>query len=305
MKNPKVSLFQNYREKLPVRQVRLLDWVCSDLYKGAAEHIRSIFNKNEQRELKAQLPCITPSGIFSYCSDKNLDCHSGFICIDIDGGKDNPDITDFERLKSEVISGIEYVAYCGLSISGNGVFCLIPIESPQFHKEHFYALEEYFREKGIVIDSSCKNVSRLRGASYDANPFLNPDAVTFAGKIEQAVKKIKKHIPSENALKGLVTKGVQSIPLIMAPILQMIEVNQIDITGNRHRWFGIGCALANEYGEEGRDIFHAVSRFYKNDGYYYTKEETDELYDSCLKNCHKYNYSIGTFYYWCKEYGML
>ena len=91
-----------------------------------------------------------------------MDLHSGYICIDIDGGKDNPEITDFEKLKQD-LSSIECIAYCGLSISGNGVFCLIPIEHPRYHKEHFYALEKFFRDRGIVIDTSCKNVSRLRG----------------------------------------------------------------------------------------------------------------------------------------------
>lgn len=304
MRNPKVSLFESYRQKIPVGQMRLFDWVCSGRYKEAAERIRSLSDKSEQRKYKAELPCITPSGIFSYCSDKNLDLHSGYICVDIDGGKDNPNITDFEKLKFEVIGAMEYVAYCGLSISGNGVFCLVPIEKPQFHREHFYALEKYFQEKGITIDTACKNVSRLRGASYDANPFLNPDAVTFTGMIEQPVKKLKEHTQSESR-QVFTTTAPKNIPLIMPSILKMIEDNEIDITGKRSQWFGIGCALAGEFGEEGRYIYHAVSKFYKNEKYRYSREETDAMYDSCLKNCHKYRYTIGTFYYWCKEYGML
>lgn len=192
MKNSTVSLFESYKQKLPIGQVKLFDWVCSERYKEEAKYIRSLSEKSEQRKYKAELPCITPSGIFSYCSDKYLDLHSGYICIDIDGGKDNPKITDFEKLKQD-LSSIEYIAYCGLSISGNGVFCLIPIEHPRYHKEHFYALEKFFRGRGIVIDTSCKNVSRLRGASYDANPILNSNASTFTDRIEQPIRLIKQH----------------------------------------------------------------------------------------------------------------
>jgi len=304
MKNPKVSLFESYKQKLPIGQVNLFDWVCSNKYKEAANRIRSLSEKSEQRQYKAELPCITPSGIFSYCSDKHLDAHSGYICIDIDGGKDNPDITDFEKLKQD-LSNIEYNAYCGLSVSGNGVFCLIPIEKPQCHKEHFYALEKYFQEKGIKIDAACKNVSRLRGASYDANPILNPNAVVFTDLVEYSVNKDVKRTRTECEQEESFLKGYSNIPLIMTPILQFIGDNQIDITGNGRQWFSIGCALANEYGEEGRLIFHAVSRFYRNENYYYTKEEADMMYDSCLKNYHKYQIGIGTFYYWCKYYGVL
>lgn len=303
MENPKVSVFENYKQKIPVRQVYLFDWVCSERYKGWAEFIRSSPDKSVQRKYKAKLPCITPSGIFSYCSDKNLDLHSGYICIDIDGGKDNPLITDFEALKQE-LSLVKHIAYCGLSISGSGVFCLIPIAYPQYHKEHFYALEKFFLDKGIVIDSSCKNVSRLRGASFDANPFLNVNATIFTDMTERPVKVTKQYITNEGELY-VAKKAPQNIPLLMTPILQRIGDNQMDITGSRSRWFSIGCALAGEYGEEGRYIFHAVSRFYKNEQYYYTWEEAETMYDSCLRNCHKYKSTIGTFFYWCKEYGIL
>lgn len=303
MENPKVSLFEGYKQKVPVQQVYLFDWVCSDGYKEWAKFIRSLPGKIEQREYKKKLPCITPSGIFSYCSDENLDLHSGYICIDIDGGKDNPGITDFEELKQE-LSTVEHIAYCGLSISGNGVFCLIPVAYPQYHKEHFYALENFFLDKGIVIDSSCINVSRLRGASFDANPFLNVNATTFMDMTERPVKVTKQYITSEGDLY-VATKTPQNIPLLMTPILQRIGDNQMDITGNRLRWFYIGCALAGEYGEEGRYIFHAVSRFYKNEQYHYTWEESEIMYGSCLKNCHKYKSTIGTFFYWCKEYGII
>lgn len=303
MENPKVSVFESYKQKNPVRQVYLFDWVCSDRYKAWAEFIRSLLGKNEQREYKAGLPCITPSGIFSYCSDKNLDLHSGYICIDIDGGKDNPNITDFEELKQK-LSSIEYVAYCGLSISGKGVFCLVQIAYPKYHKEHFYALEKFFLDKGIVIDSSCKNISRLRGASYDGNPILNINATIFTDMVERPCKVAKEYVNSEKK-SDLAIKAPQNIPMIMTPILQRIGDNKIDITGNRTRWFSVGCALAGEYGEEGRYLFHAVSQFYKNEQYRYTREETEIMYDSCLKNCHKYELTIGTFFYWCKEYGIL
>lgn len=303
MKNSKVSLFEGYKLKHSVQQVYLFDWVCSGHYRDEATFIRSLSDKSEQRKYKAKLPCITPSGIFSYCSDDSLERHSGFICIDIDGGDENPHITDFEALKQD-LSDIEYIAYAGLSISGNGVFCLVPIAYPQYHKAHYYALEKLFQGRGVKIDGSCKNVSRLRGASYDANPLLNINAVTFTDMDEQPIKSKKQRISVEYE-QNTIVKTPQNIPMIMVPILHRIKDNWMDITGDRRRWFSIGCALAGEYGEEGRDIFHAVSQFYKTKQYYYTREEANDMFDSCLKSHHTYKIKIGTFYHWCREYGML
>ena len=91
----------------------------------------------------------------------------------------------------------------------------------------------------------------------------------------------------------------------MAIMIQFIDDNSIDITGDRKQWFSIGCALASEYGEEGRSIYHEFSKHYKNMRYHYTREETDALFDSCLQSYTKYHYTIATFYYYGKEYGVI
>lgn len=49
MKNSTVSLFESYKQKLPIGQVKLFDWVCSERYKEEAKYIRSLSEKSEQR----------------------------------------------------------------------------------------------------------------------------------------------------------------------------------------------------------------------------------------------------------------
>lgn len=53
MKNSTVSLFESYKQKLPIGQVKLFDWVCSERYKEEAKYIRSLSEKSEQRKYKA------------------------------------------------------------------------------------------------------------------------------------------------------------------------------------------------------------------------------------------------------------
>lgn len=303
MKKTMISLFKDYKTKIPIDIISLYDWVTTDSFKAHAERIRSISDKKIQRELKARLPCITPSGIFSYCKDENLNQHSGFICVDIDGGESNPQITDFEALKIK-LSHIPFISYCGLSISGNGIYCLIPIKYPDKHKEHFFAIEEFFQKIGINIDASCKNVSRLRGASYDPNPIINLEARIFVKTIDRSVKPQKFSFDKKGS-HIFVNGEFHSIPYYMAIMIKFIDDNKIDITGDRKQWFSIGCALASEYGENGRYIYHEFSKHYKNSRYCYTVEETDAMYSNCLKAYKRYNYTIGTFYYFCKEHGVI
>ena len=303
MKQTLVSLFSDYKSKLPIDLVTLYDWVTTDQFRHEVEQIRLAGDKKLQREMKARLPCITPSGIFSYCRDENLDKHSGFICVDIDGGESNPALKDFEALKFSMAK-LPFIAYCGLSVSGNGIFCLIKIMYPEKHLEHFFAIEEMFQKIGINIDASCKNVSRLRGASYDPNPVINLNAKPFAKTITRSVKPQKFSFDKKGG-HIFVNGEIHTVPYHMAILIRFIDENQIDITGNRKQWFSVGCALASEYGEGGRSIFHEFSKHYRNSRYHYTKEETDIMYSNCLRSYARYNYTIGTFYYFCKEYGVI
>lgn len=61
--------------------------------------------------------------------------------------------------------------------------------------------------------------------------------------------------------------------------LQQIESTGTDITQGYENWRNIGFALADEFGEMGRDYFHRISKF----GSSYDYKECDAQYNSCLK----------------------
>lgn len=61
--------------------------------------------------------------------------------------------------------------------------------------------------------------------------------------------------------------------------LQQIENTGTDITQGYENWRNIGFALADEFGEMGRDYFHRISKF----GSGYDSKECDVQYSSCLK----------------------
>lgn len=60
-----------------------------------------------------------------------------------------------------------------------------------------------------------------------------------------------------------------------------LKRGKIDITARYSQWIRIAFALANSFGEDGREIFHSISSAgYPN----YEQTETDALYTNCLSN---------------------
>ena len=101
MKNPQVSLFSGYNNPHPQSTIPITDFLLSADYMSQVEQIRKCRDSQKRRELKAQLPAITPSGIFTVRRDQGLIQDSGLICLDLDG-KDNPHIEDWESVKEQV-----------------------------------------------------------------------------------------------------------------------------------------------------------------------------------------------------------
>jgi hypothetical protein len=99
--------------------------------------------------------------------------------VDIDA-KDNPDILDWETLKQD-LSVLPQIAYCALSVSGKGLFLVIPLRYPEKHLQQFHQLQIDFRKMGIMIDSACSDITRLRCLSYDEHPIINENATLYEG----------------------------------------------------------------------------------------------------------------------------
>lgn len=82
-------------------------------------------------------------------------------------------------------------------------------------------------------------------------------------------------------------------------IIQQIEQKQMDIATAYSDWRNIGFAFANEFGEEGRDLFHRISRFYAD----YSASECNRQFDNCLK-AKGQGISLKTFFYHAKNAGI-
>ncbi len=286
---------------VPVETLSLFEYFKDETYKSTVERIRELTDKEEIKKLKSRLPAITVSGLFKTRKISDLIGHSGYICIDIDGD-DNPNITDFDMVRDQ-LSKVVNIAFASLSVSGRGVFCVIPIKEVDKHVEHFEALRIIFEGVGIIIDKGCKDVTRLRGYSYDPNAYFNEDAIVFTQQVDFQ-KNISRTQPvkREMYVKNINVNGVKGQGNAREKVMKIItQLNskRIDITETYHQWFQIGCALANEFGEDGRDMFHLVSQ--NHSGYHLNT--SDNLFSSCLEG--NYNISIGTFFYYAEQHGLM
>ncbi len=81
--------------------------------------------------------------------------------------------------------------------------------------------------------------------------------------------------------------------------ISAIEESGIDITGNYATWRDLGFALAEEYGETGRDYFHRISKNYIG----YDAKECDEQFNKCL-NAKGHGITIATFYHYTHQSGI-
>ena len=290
--NVEVSCFKSYAGKQP-KSINLLNWLKSDKYKDTIKNLRKENEKSTRDKIKAKLPAITVSGTFYPTrKEENLIKHSGLICIDIDL-KGNEDISNFGTLKEQLFH-IENVAYAGLSASGNGFFLILPIEYPEFHKEHFNAIKEDLSGFGLTIDAAPQNVASLRGYSWDEKPLFRHQPVPYSKwKETKTIEKKKKS-------KLILTKEWEDgdTKAKVEYFVHQIVAQQIDITQNEPDWFRIACALANEFGEWGRDYFHQISQFHVG----YDLKDANTKFDHALSG--KYSkIGIGTFIQLAKRCG--
>lgn len=128
------------------------------------------------KAMKSVLPAYTLSGEYSGRRKKeNLIVYNRLICIDIDPG-DNPQILNWTALRDEFFEAWQEVVLSALSASGEGVFMVFALQKQNAetfeqhevnHKRFFAGIERAFAKYGIKLDGSCKDIARLRYATFD------------------------------------------------------------------------------------------------------------------------------------------
>ena len=273
---------------IPTAECTLAEFLQLGLkqHKDTIDHIRSIEDKSERNRLKTTL---LPSGSISVClttreSSKPLDQritqYNPLIVLDFDN------LPDIEAAK-QTLASLPYIYYAGLSVSGRGLFAIIPIAAADHtqHKTYFHALEKEMQTLGLTIDKACKDITRLRVISYDENPYINPDCTTYT---------LYETATPEQEPEETTTEDLEALKL--EEHISLWEEQQIPLD-DYDQWITVGMALSR-LGEPGRQAFHRVSRYSDK----YTTEATDKAFDNFLHNTKEI--TLGSFYYICHINGI-
>lgn len=294
-----VSFFKGLKCKTPVEAnlLDLLTGAAHEKYKDAVLKVRAESDPDKQKALKNALPMYAISGLYFRTGGVGIYAPSSLIGIDIDE-KDNRHITNFDELK-KYIGALPFIAYCGYSCRGKGYFCIIPIEAWHAHGEHFDSLQLDFQQLGINIDKNCRDIGRRRFVSYDPEPYINPNAEVY----QYVVK--PQHVLHQGKAIERTPEEIAELAFITGRLISAIHQKKVDITKGRDNWVRIGLALADEFGEAGRKMFHEVSKYWEHDERQesYEYDIADRTFDELLSNS-RHEVHIGTFFHICKQYGL-
>ena len=278
-----VSLFKSIYETKNGKQIdidQLLDQIRFGQWQIDVGLVRQATTKEAREAAKLKLPYFTPCGVFDERKNAGLNKHSGLISIDID--KINPD--EMNEIKSYLYAD-EYTFAGFVSASGNGLCILVKVD-PKKHDDAFEGLQQYYFTKyQVIIDPSCKDLSRARFVTYDPDLFHNPSSLKFKEYIIKPKKQPK-------------VTGYLHIQTNFEKLLYSINT---DIATTYNEWFKIGMAFANTYGHDGLKYFQHISQYWSGNKKNADKN-TIHQYENCLNSKDK-SIGIGTFYYYAKLNG--
>ena len=154
------------------------------------------YGSDAYKKAKGYLPRFYITGTFNIdwsngfpIKEDNIETPSGLMSIDIDA-KENPNIDLMELRKT--LFQLPYVFSCLKSISGKGLYCLIPIEDTYSTTEYYEYIKHLWEQKfGIICDGNSKSILRCRICSYDE------DAINWIKTGDVQVWNLKRKITEE------------------------------------------------------------------------------------------------------------
>ncbi len=164
-----LSLFETYR------------LITTPRYRYETEKLRAITDEENARQFKGtHLDYVTPSGVFSYCSDTSLVNHSQLLCIDFDhlDGR-------LEEMKELLLKDSYFQTLLLFrSPRGVGLKWFIHIDLSECdHRTWFAAVRNYlistYQLNDKQVDKQCGNPSRPCFLCYDPEAYLLTDLIAF------------------------------------------------------------------------------------------------------------------------------
>lgn len=290
-----VSCFQTVMSKDPVT-ITLASWITGIINPTSEAELKRVrlveeYRKTGDKKLKLKIPAFCPGALMksrdaSLPEDDRILHLTGWMQFDIDA-QDNPDMGNADQLR-DALSNITYTAFCSISTSGKGVWGLIKVKNVKDFKACFEQLKKDYQFLGIKLDpTKGGNPTDLRYYSYDPKAYVAKSLRFYDRKSEPPKRKVS------GTVKAFSHKDNWEQVSAMVG-----EVNQqgVDIAPDYDRYMKLAFSFANEFGENGRELFHHACEPSRK----YVPKEADAQYSRCLQ-AKSSKSTIGTFYHFYKE----
>ena len=239
--------------------------IKSDQYKDSILKIRSLNDKEQRNILKKQLPVILFCGEFTRRKKDSCVNHSGYICLDFDGYKE-----DIKKVKENFIKD-QYTLAVFVSPSGDGVKVIVKIpQQIENHESYFEALKKYYDSK--YFDNACKDISRACYMSYDPDIYVNFNSKEWTEKIE-----VNKEITE---YKEPIIKLTDSAEIIRR-LISWWSKSYGMVDGARNNNLFILVSAFNEFGVPKYDAEGYCRQYEQKD---FTINEINEIIDNVYKS---------------------
>lgn len=276
--NTKVSIMGQHKvlNEYTLYNAIMLGRNCKDEIE-AVRQIDRTTHESEYRQAKAKVLSYTPSCVCQGETAKEVAHVNPLIAVDLDE-KDNKGLSIEEMRKR--VNSLPYIMYSCLSVGGRGMYALIPIaeENKNDFKAVFKALESDFKALGLTLDGSCINVNRERYMSIDDNEYWNTKCDIYTRKLNIPTQVNKQPLQGLeiNANKPLTEREFKKVKSMVEDIKQ----NKIQLSKNHKDTLGLANAIANIWGENGRELLHIIRQ--QRSGY--DEFKTDCNFDYVLNN---------------------
>jgi len=221
--------------------------------KELVKNIRQETDKSKRNLIKQSLPAICFSGEFTKRNDNSLSSHSGLICLDFDGYKNDKELLQ----EKEKLSNDNYVFSVFISPSGKGLKVLVKIPKDEInHKNYFKSLQKHF--DSIYFDVTSKNISRVCYESYDPLIYVNQNSSLWDKIIEQEYNEVSN------------SQGVATIPVtdenkIVDILVKWWEKKYGLKSGERNNNVYILASAFNDFGVNQNLAEYVMSQFSSKD----------------------------------------
>ena len=175
----KVSVFKNVKESNHVLKNVEFETIINKIQtSNTLKHLTYQYRETKNKTYKESSPCVT----FNECFEHTRGCAhpytpTGLLVVDIDikeGENDQHTLRDLQYICKELPGCI----LVSVSISGNGVWCLLRIDSNDI-KNAYNTVAYLLDKENVKIDLNACGVGRLRVLAYDPDCYYNPSCDTI------------------------------------------------------------------------------------------------------------------------------